>query len=75
MAEGVPPGLGGGATFGGQGRGQPVYKPETNVPNSQAKTAVAKQGFLIKSSAGKKDSVSQSNDNRRSATTSDLTSR
>ena len=52
-----------------------MYKPETNVPNSQAKTAVAKQGFLIKSSAGKKDSVSQSNDNRRSATTSDLTSR
>ena len=34
-----------------------VYTPQTGVPNHTVREAVAKQGFLIKSSAGKKDSV------------------
>ena len=33
------------------------YKPQLNVPNSHVNTLVAKTGFLIKSSAGKKDVV------------------
>ena len=41
-----------------QQRGQqPIYRPQTDVPNHLVKTQVAKQGFLIKSSGGKKDSV------------------
>ena len=34
-----------------------IYTPQTGVPNHTVREAVAKQGFLIKSSAGKKDSV------------------
>ena len=34
-----------------------IYTPQTGVANHTVREAVAKQGFLIKSSAGKKDSV------------------
>jgi hypothetical protein len=59
VPEGTPPG--GGTQWAAhtrQQRGQqPIYRPQTDVPNHQVKTQVAKQGFLIKSSGGKKDSV------------------
>lgn len=65
-AEGTPPGPGGGGSTAGQWAShtrqqmghQPIYRPQTDVPNTQVRTQVAKQGFLIKSSGGKKDSVS-----------------
>ena len=53
-AEGVPPST---TQWGASKASGSIYTPQTGVPNHTVREAVAKQGFLIKSSAGKKDSV------------------
>ena len=54
-AEGVPPST---TQWGASKASGSIYTPQTGVANHTVREAVAKQGFLIKSSAGKKDSVS-----------------
>ena len=53
-AEGVPPST---TQWGASKASGSIYTPQTGVANHTVREAVAKQGFLIKSSAGKKDSV------------------